>query len=560
MTQTFIERHLTFPASAAVARSTELFEPRIPFRGSAFRVATILILFAVQGLWMTIRFDTGSIGMSSEILGWFFGIMPMMPRIGISFLVSILFIRRKRIRAHARIFARAVAAHRGWWICWLAQWSVFGVLTVASLAIFGEGAMNSLPGAAWTVVWIAAAAGTCGCFLCALVPATIWWRFACRERRALLAGLVTSFCAAYGGSVFQLLWKPLGDSTFRFVEWLLGFLYTGSIVSDTGRHLLGTEAFYVHIAPECSGYEGIGMISVFVLAFLAVFRHTLRFPRAWLLWPIGVLAIWISNSLRIAALIVIGTEYSSSVALGGFHSQAGWILFNLVSLGLMACALQSKFFTQKATRVFGTTSPIDSYLIPFLVLTALSMLIAALADNAAVFYPLTVIASLCILWMSRNLLRELTWAWSSYAILQGVLVYFLWTGLAWAQARDVSSSPLPSCETISGLAWTSIRVFGAVVTVPIIEELAFRGFFMRRLLQTDFHTVKYRTIPLWAVLVSSLAFGFMHELWIGGIVAGISYASVTRHRDNIADAIQAHAVTNSLLAMTVLVTGASWLW
>jgi exosortase E/protease (VPEID-CTERM system) len=534
-----------------------------------FRVLAVLVVFAVQGLGLTVRFDTGSISESSETWARFFRIAPMLPRIGMTLLVLIPFLGRSRVLTHAQAFAGVAHEYRAWWIWWSGQWAAFAVLTVASMVLFGEGSpsigdgvVRSSPGAVWTVVWIGSAVATCVCFLFALAPPTFWCRIAVMERWVLLAGLIASVGAVGGSRLFQMLWLPLGDSTFRLVEWWLSFLYADSIVSDPVRRLLGTRRFYVEIAPQCSGYEGIGLISVLVLVFLAVFRQSLRFPRAWLLWPIGVATIWICNTLRITALIVIGTEYSSSVAMGGFHSQAGWILFNLVSLGLMTGALRSEFFARTVTRTVRPKSRVVPYLVPFMVLTALSMIIAATVDDAATLYPVTVVVSLSLLWMSRDVLRQLNWTWSPQALLYGVGVYVVWTGLAMLEAktRSAESVPLPACDTFDGLAWTIIRVFGAVVTVPIIEELAFRGFFLRRLSQADFESAEYRNVSLWAVVVSSVAFGLLHQLWIGGVIAGLAYAWLTRQHGRLTDAIQAHAITNALLAVTVLWTGATWLW
>ena len=81
--------------------------------------------------------------------------------------------------------------------------------------------------------------------------------------------------------------------------------------------------------------------------YLWFYRKTLRFPQATLLVPLGVVAIWLANAVRIAALILIGTWFSPAVALGGFHSQAGWLAFNVVALGLVAVAGRSPFFSMR---------------------------------------------------------------------------------------------------------------------------------------------------------------------------------------------------------------------
>lgn len=534
----------------------------LPLAGWPCRVATILFLFAAQGLWLTVTFDTGAMAESSVTWGWLFRTLPILPRIGICLLISIPLIGRSRILGHAQNFASVVRDHRAWVSWWTGQWIAFAALIFTSSVIFDETPVDA-PGAAWIAGWIAAAIACCLCCLFAVAPPGFWWRFCNGERWVILAGLATSLGAAYGGRLFQILWNPLGEFTFYLVGWWLSFPYADSIVSDPELRLLGTEAFYVQIAPQCSGYEGIGLVSVFILVFLAVFRQTLRFPRAWLLLPVGILLIWVCNSLRIAALIVIGTEYSASIAMGGFHSQAGWILFNLVSLGLMAGALRSEFFTHTMPRVeIETTTSAAPYLFPFLVLSALSMFLAALVLDPAALYPLVVLVSIVTLWNSRRVIRQLDWRWSAWATIHGCGVFVIWTGLAWVEShfREIHATPLPRCDTVSGITWTIFRIFGAVVTVPIIEELAFRGFLLRRLAKADFEKTDYTTVPLWAILVSSLGFGLLHQLWLGGVVAGLSYAWVTRTRGNLACAIQAHAITNALLALTVVSTGATWLW
>jgi membrane protease YdiL (CAAX protease family) len=43
-------------------------------------------------------------------------------------------------------------------------------------------------------------------------------------------------------------------------------------------------------------------------------------------------------------------------------------------------------------------------------------------------------------------------------------------------------------------------------------------------------------------------------------LAGIAYALAYRRRGELSDAVMAHAVTNGLIAITVLTTGAWSLW
>jgi len=117
---------------------------------------------------------------------------------------------------------------------------------------------------------------------------------------------------------------------------------------------------------------------------------------------------------------------------------------------------------------------------------------------------------------------------------------------------------LSSPERIS---WLVFRTAAAVITVPIAEELAFRGFLIRRLSSADFESLNPRHYTYIAVLVSSIAFGLLHgDRWLAGTVAGLIYAAAFLRRGRIGDAVVAHAITNALLAAWVLVGGNWDLW
>ena len=98
--------------------------------------------------------------------------------------------------------------------------------------------------------------------------------------------------------------------------------------------------------------------------------------------------------------------------------------------------------------------------------------------------------------------------------------------------------------------------FGAAVVAPIVEELAFRGFLLRRLCHADFDRVPYSTAArrVWPLLASSVVFGALHQSFIAGSLAGVAYGLALVPRGRLADAVVAHAVTNAMLAIYVMVT------
>jgi CAAX prenyl protease-like protein len=129
-----------------------------------------------------------------------------------------------------------------------------------------------------------------------------------------------------------------------------------------------------------------------------------------------------------------------------------------------------------------------------------------------------------------------------------------------------AASPLgPALAALSPTArwaWIAIRVAAAVVTVPIAEELAFRGYLARRLIGQEFDRVSFSSLTVLPVAASSAVFGMMHMQnlidWrhlMVGTVAGLAYAGVLRWRGRIGDAVAAHAISNLLLAAWVLTLG-----
>ena len=116
--------------------------------------------------------------------------------------------------------------------------------------------------------------------------------------------------------------------------------------ADFDLSVIGARDFSVVIDASCSGYEGVALVLIFLGLFLWSFRDRLLFPRALLLIPLGVGLIWLLNAVRIAVLVAIGAHVSPAMALEGFHSQAGWVSFLLVTVGLMYGALGSTWLAR----------------------------------------------------------------------------------------------------------------------------------------------------------------------------------------------------------------------
>jgi CAAX prenyl protease-like protein len=171
-----------------------------------------------------------------------------------------------------------------------------------------------------------------------------------------------------------------------------------------------------------------------------------------------------------------------------------------------------------------------------------------------------VAVSATLVWYRREYteLRP-TWSWSSIAI--GLAVFALWMALEPRHSRSVAGlDPGHALAPVQAFAWLCTRVLGSVLVVPLVEEMAFRGYLFRRLIAADFQSVRAGRLTWVSLALSSAAFGALHQRWLAGTLAGAGYALAFSRRGEITDAVVAHGLTNALIAAYVLATGCWDLW
>ena len=467
------------------------------------------------------------------------------------------------------------------------SWFLFGLHLVCIAAVIlcnvaalhGSGLLLSRPAHILLSAVVVMAVALLGL---ACVPLSAWIGSIRRMTSLWMAALLAGIAAGALRHPFQLLWNSssfspgvaLQKATFRAVQSLLAFLVP-DLIARPATFILGTPRFLVFIAPECSGMEGLGLVLVFTVVWLWYFRKESRFPHALLLIPCALVSVWLLNIVRIAAIILIGDAGSADVAMIGFHSQAGWIAFTAVAL-LFSMATRKIAWVRREPAQPGLMdgspeiiergeSPATSaYLVPFLAILAASFVSRAASGSFEWLYPLRFIAGAVAIWYFRKEYRNLDWRFDWFAPLTGAGVFLLCIAQsAWLSGRAHSSmgNALAALSPALRTAWIGIRIAAAIVTVPIAEELAFRGYLARRLTSREFDAVPYLSVTWLSIGISSLAFGFMQgSHWITGIIAGAAYALLLKLRGRIGDAIVAHATSNLLVAAWVLLRGDWSLW
>lgn len=463
-----------------------------------------------------------------------------------------------RFPAHFRALSQAVAGYRYLYLLIL-QLIAFVIFYIVTARLFGvqadEGASIGL-----VLVWLAAMLAVAGLWLFSMAPWRYWQNLLAVEYRSLLLTLVVGGLAWWVAQMSQELWGPLSEWTFHTSAVLLSLIYPDVIIDPQLKNL-GTYGFVVNIAPACSGYEGIGLVTIFTAFYLSVFRSEFRFPQAWLLFPIGIVTIWLFNAVRIVILIALGSSVSEDIALGGFHSQAGWISFIVVTFCLLMLAHKLAFFTWRPV----TRQPLSlpaALLIPFIAQMAATIVTSALSADFDWLYPLRVVATAIALGCCWKIFSLSLPKIRFEPIAAGVLVFVFWVPMI---ANDMQQNRL-FAENLFGASvgvtgfWLVLRLLGAVITVPLAEELVFRGYLLSRLTRRPIRLAGRVPFSWLALLGTSVLFGMLHSAWVAGTLAGLVYGLVRYRSNSVVDAVIAHGVTNLLLSILVLSTGWWSLW
>lgn len=210
-----------------------------------------------------------------------------------------------------------------------------------------------------------------------------------------------------------------------------------------------------------------------------------------------------------------------------------------------------------------TKHPALPYLAPFLAFIGMMAVEKSLPLPIEWLYPLRILVTLAVtLIFSRHLIsyrpRHL-----ALSVGVGVAVFLIWVGpdvlfhyrSHWLFENSLTGKAATSLPP--GLKvnfWFLLfRAGGSTLLVPIIEELFWRAWMMRWLINPDFEKVKlgaYTPMAFWLV---AILFASEHgPYWEVGLLAGIAYNWLMLRTKNIGDCTLAHAITNGVLSIYVM--------
>ena len=204
------------------------------------------------------------------------------------------------------------------------------------------------------------------------------------------------------------------------------------------------------------------------------------------------------------------------------------------------------------------------YVVPFFVFAGFTYLVPVFNLSKALVYPaktLSVMALLFFYWPRFK--HEIKVTLDLNAVMAGIAVCIVWIGFENFYPKIGPESGFNPYELAQGpqvYLLMASRLFGAVLIVPVMEELFWRSFALRFLIDTNFTRYSLGTFTWFSYIFVSLAFGMEHQRWLPGIFAGLIYALLLYQKKNLFSPILAHGVTNFFLGIYVIVNNEWGFW
>ena len=213
------------------------------------------------------------------------------------------------------------------------------------------------------------------------------------------------------------------------------------------------------------------------------------------------------------------------------------------------------------------------YIAPFAAFLGFMALEQALPAGIEILYPIRLAIVTAVLIIFSRSVIDFRIEHAIGSILLGVAVFVIWVGpdVLWPAYRghwlftnsimgEAKRTPPEALK--SNLLFIVFRTVGCVLLVPVLEELFWRGWLTRWLIDSE----DFRRVPLGAYTATSFWIGsalFASEhgsYWEVGLIAGIVYNWWMCRTKSLGDCILVHAVTNGCLSAYVLKTGEWRYW
>ena len=219
------------------------------------------------------------------------------------------------------------------------------------------------------------------------------------------------------------------------------------------------------------------------------------------------------------------------------------------------------------------TTPSSKPWLPYVAPMGVYMAFLLVQSNANLgwVYPLKALAVVGVLWWFRQSYTELTvgrvtsrGAPSGDAaynvilpVIVGLLAIAIWIAIDPLYPKLSHAAPY---DPSGRYGFIVFRIIGAVLVVPVMEELFWRAFLIRWLVKEDFKNVPVGTFTWPSFLITVALFGAEHNQWLAGLICGALYNWLLYRTRSVWACVVAHAVSNAALAGWVLARGDWKFW
>jgi CAAX prenyl protease-like protein len=203
------------------------------------------------------------------------------------------------------------------------------------------------------------------------------------------------------------------------------------------------------------------------------------------------------------------------------------------------------------------------YVLPLVVFLILTQAEQSFGINAyPVVYTLKLLVVGSVLYAFRSFYPELKWNSRGVllAVLCGPILTLLWVGtdrythhFAFLGLRE-SYNPFAHIPD-APLMWLfiAIRLSGLVIIAPMIEELFYRGFLLRWIIDPDdFQQVRIGTVEIKSFVAVVLLMALSHPEYLAAAVFSAIMNGILYKTKNLWATIGAHSSTNLVLGICVL--------
>jgi CAAX prenyl protease-like protein len=158
-----------------------------------------------------------------------------------------------------------------------------------------------------------------------------------------------------------------------------------------------------------------------------------------------------------------------------------------------------------------------------------------------------------------------------FTVFIGVLAFVLWVSpLAYVvESFRPKSARVPGFDPAffgagAGPYYLNLccRFVRLVIIVPLVEEIFWRGFLLRWLIDADFLKVPFGTFQWKSFIVVTVLFMLEHTPpdWPAALITGALFNLVAIRTRSLSSCVLVHAVTNLLLGIYILRTGQTGFW